>query len=544
MAGRRADRCDPPNGGAASGETASALIRRCFPALLACTLFLILAAPAGADGRVALVIGNADYDLRSLALANPGNDARAVAEKLRSLDFDVRLHTDLEREAMKAAAEDFSVAAAGADMAVVFFAGHGIQKDGENHLLGTEFSELSLAALSESALALSEVQDALVRAAPKIGIVIIDACRNNPFAEQGIVAPGLARASGGARLLFAYSTDPGNVAYDGEGSNSQFTSALLRHIDAPGLDVRLMFGRVRQNVILETHGDQIPWVEESVIGEHSFSTVPPQPPSSAVAREIERWREVSRLSGVEPYRQFLAEFPNGMFHEFAEQRISNPQAPQPAADLQEMDRGSRLATVTALAVLGFLPPEASDVPPDDATLGRALQAYAAQTGNEGASFDPGRLYMDAARTLALLGAKTAQQLRTDMAMLSAIESAAHMAEDALTELQGLAKTNPDARPILAQAVEDVNAIHVRRQKVHEQLDAGREYYSDLLALAQGEFRPMIRSVAARITKNGRAADQDGDQHASDLALFVNHVVRQQDDATEGSYAWMIDFLPE
>jgi hypothetical protein len=520
-------------------------LRRFFaPALLACLAWLLAAAPANADGRVALVIGNAGYDLRSLALANPGNDARAIAKKLRTLDFDVRLHTDLGREAMKSAVDEFSAAAAGAEMAVVFFAGHGIQKDGENYLLGTEFSELTSAALAGSSLALSEVQNAIVKAKPEIGIIIIDACRNNPFAEQGIVTPGLARASGGAGLLFAYSTDPGNIAFDGDGQNSQFTSALLRHVDAPGLDVRLMFGRVRQNVILETGGEQVPFVEESVIGEHSFSTVPPQPPSSVVAREIERWREVSHMSGAKPYREFLAEFPNGIFREFAEQRIRNPQVPQAEMDLQELDIASRLAAVTALSVLGLLPPEANDVPPDDATLRAALQAYAAQTGTEGASFDQSRLYMDAARTLALLGAKTAQQLRTDMAMLSAIESAADMAEDALVELQGLAETNADARPILAQALDDVNAIHERRKKVHEQLDAGREYYSDLLRLAQGQFEPMIRGMAATITKENRAAGRVQGHHASDLRLFVNHVAIETDAATEGSYSWMIDFLPE
>src|SRR5690606_24743638 len=143
---------------------------------------------------------------------------------------------------------------------------------------------------------------------------------------------------------------------------------------------------------------------------------------------------------------------------------------------------SRPTLVAALSVLGYLPPTTSDAIPDDAEVKRAVQIYASQSGIEGRRFDPNRLYMDAARTLALLGAKTAQRLRADMAMLKAVESAAQMAENALAEMQSLAKSNPDARPILAQAKADVQAIHSRRTRLLEELDAGRDYYADLLTL--------------------------------------------------------------
>ncbi|HLS19558.1 MAG TPA: caspase family protein [Paracoccaceae bacterium] len=533
---------DGPNPIRAMSATMAVLTRQAV--LLACLSAIFFPGGAEAAGRVALVLGNAEYELQALRLANPANDARAVAGKLESLGFEVILKIDLTENEMAAAIEEFSAKAASAEMAVAFFAGHGIQLDGENYLLGTEFADLTSDALASSSATLTDFQRALVKAGPEIGVIIVDACRNNPFAEQGIVAPGLARASGGAGLLYAYSTDPGNVAYDGDGENSQFTAALLRHLDTPGLDVRLMFGRVRQNVILETNGAQIPWVEDSVIGEHSFSMTRPQPPSADVAREIERWREISMMSGTEPYEEFIAEFPDGIFREFAEQRISNPVEPEGEITLAALDDASRPAVVTALSVLGYLAPPEKESGPDEKALQRAVQIYSSQAGLDGDEFDTGRLYMDAARTLSLLGAKTAQRLRTDMAMLAAVERAAGMAEDALDEIRALAETHPEAKPVLLQATADVREITERQKKLHEQLDAGREYYSELLETARGRFEPLIRNMVSTIIKEERTADRQYGQHASDLGLFVNHIAGQHDSETEGSYAWMVDFLPE
>lgn len=515
--------------------------RGAFLAALCLCLLLLAAGTASAGGRVALVIGNADYRLESLDLANPANDARAIADKLGSMGFDVSLHTDLEHSAMSAAIDAFSAKAAGADMAVFYFAGHGMQKDGENYLLARDFTELSLAALSDSTLALSRVQDALTAGKPDIGIVIVDACRNNPLAEQGIVAPGLARASGGAGLLFAYSTDPGNVAYDGDGEHSQFTEALLRHVDSPGLDIRLMFGRVRQNVLLDTGGLQIPWVEESVLGEHSFSTAPMRSTGSAVAREIERWREVSALTGTEPFEEFLAEFPDGMFREFAEQRLRQQTVGTPLGTVvgDLVTDENRPVMVASLSVLGFLPP-ADDQMPDDPAIRRALVAYGSQVG--ALVVDPERLVSEATRTLTLLGAKTAQQLRSDMAMLKAVEKAAGMAEEALGSLEDLARTNPDARSVLPQARADIEAIHLRRAELLEQLDAGRSYYAELLETARSNFGTTIRAVAATMTKEVRATERLRDRHGADIELFVRHV-RQGNSTIEGSYSWLADLVP-
>lgn len=521
--------------------------RSAFLAALSLCLLLLAAGTASAGARVALVIGNADYRLESLDLANPVNDARAIAEKLGAMGFDVSLQTDLEYAAMGAALDAFSAKAKGADMAVFFFAGHGMQKDSENYLLARDFTELSVAALSESTLALSRVQDALTAGKPDIGIVILDACRNNPLAEQGIVAPGLARASGGAGLLFAYSTDPGNVAYDGDAEHSQFTEALLRHIDSPGLDVRLMFGRVRQNVLLDTGGLQIPWVEESVLGEHSFSTAPMRSTGSAVAREIERWREISAQAGTDPFEEFLAEFPDGLFREFAEQRLrqqtGGTQLGTVVGDLVTDE--NRPVMVASLSVLGFLPPTGDDMP-DDAAIRRALLAYGSQVG--ALVVDPERLASEASRTLTLLGAKTAQQLRTDMALLKAVEKAAGMAEEALGSLEDLARTNQDARAVLPQARADIEAIQVRRAELLEQLDAGRSYYAELLETARSNFGTEIRAVAGTMTNTSRATNEAGaagrlrDRHEADIELFVRHV-RQQDSTTEGSYSWLADFVP-
>lgn len=530
-----------PRGAALKCVSDARLGRRCavLIVLWLSALFLFVG-PASAGGRVALVIGNADYRLETMKLSNPANDARAVAEKLGAVGFDVTLRTNLARAEMTGVLESFSTAAKGADMAVLFFAGHGIQKDGENYLLARDFADLSLAALADASLSIGEVQKAITAAKPRIGIVIIDACRNNPFAEQGIVAPGLARASGGAGLLFAYSTDPGNVAYDGEGENSQFTEALLRHLDSPGLDVRLMFGRVRQSVLLDTGGAQIPWVEESVIGEHSFSTAPLHEAGSAVAREIERWREVSGQPGVAPYQKFLREFPNGLFGEFAEQKIRQQQALS-AVDMvvgEGVADQDRPLIAASLSVLGFLPADRGM--PDDLAIRRGLAAYGAQTG--AGAVDPERLALEASRTLTLLGAKTAQQLRTDMTLLKAVETATEMAERALVELEGMARISADANAILPQARADLDAIHARRAELLDQLDAGRDYYSELLEIARRDFEPTIHSIARSWTMDARATERLRDRHGSDIETFVRHVADGETES-DGSYSWLIDFLP-
>ena len=535
--------------GVAAGQRIAAAARRlgsgCRRIACLTVVLLLSAGAASAAERVALVIGNAQYANPRLELKNPINDARDLAEELRALDFDVIVETDADRERMLDAIARFRAAATGADMAVFFYAGHGVQIGGENHLIGTDFSSLDLAEVERAGIALSAAIEAYAAAEPEIGIIVLDACRDNPFAATGEVPVGLARASGGPGLLLAYATDPGNVAYDGKTENSVFTEALLSHIDTPGLDVRLMFGRVRQQVILTTDGEQVPWVEESVLGEHSFNPVSaPAGLDAQIAQDVRRWREVSGQPGREPYEAYLSEFPNGLFREFAEARLERPAEPagEPPASFEQAITGDDLPQVVAsLEVLGFLPGSAEgQISPETVTRGVAV--YAGQLADP-AEADPDRLFMDAARTLVLLGANTAQQLRTDLVALEAIEKTLTVARDAYREMAAVAGTSAAVEPILQQAEKDLEAIRERRAEVLAQLDASREYYDQLLQKGRLHFSEQMPRVVSSVAEPSRQLGGAGERLFSDARRFVKHVEQSRTRGVEGSYAWLADFLP-
>jgi uncharacterized caspase-like protein len=217
---------------------------------------------------VALLIGNGGYQNDDFALANPANDVRALDAALTRLGFEVRSEVDLSRAQMRTALDWLRGAARDADIALVFYAGHAVQAEAENYLIGTDLAALSAPALVDASVTLSEVLTGVEAAGAELALVILDACRDNPFGATRIGDAGLSPVSGSIRTLVAYATDPGNVAADGLGENSTFTSALLDHVETSGIDVRIMFGRVRQDVVADTGGQQIPWVEEAVLGEH------------------------------------------------------------------------------------------------------------------------------------------------------------------------------------------------------------------------------------------------------------------------------------
>ncbi|MGI9385532.1 MAG: caspase family protein [Methyloligellaceae bacterium] len=249
----------------------------------------VVPAPAEIEGqRVALVIGNGAYSAQSRIprLANPPNDGRDMARALRGLGFKVIEAIDADLDGMQSAVDRFGREAVGAWIALVFYAGHGIQANGENYLLPVSISLDKHEDLLEQSFSLSEVMRALTAAKPSLSLVILDACRNNPVTTKlatnakarGLarirIGKGLARHKGAPGTLIAYSTDPNNVADDGSGRNSPFTKALLKHMQEPELEIRLMFGNVREAVSKETKAKQTPWVEEAVLGRFYFKPPP------------------------------------------------------------------------------------------------------------------------------------------------------------------------------------------------------------------------------------------------------------------------------
>jgi len=251
--------------------------------LLSALLFLVFYGPAFAEKRVALVIGNSAYR-NAPALANPANDAAAVAESLRKAQFDiVESKRDLNNEEMGRALREFGVKARDADVAVVFYAGHAIQFAGANYLLPIDaLLERDTDAPNEG-IPLARVLQ-LIEPAKKLRLVILDASRDNPF-RQKMQHASATRASAREGLtavrprepntVIALSATAGTIAPEGSGANSPFTTALVAHLTTPGLDVSEAFARVRADVWKATNNQQLP----SVYGSPGDATVsPPAPP--------------------------------------------------------------------------------------------------------------------------------------------------------------------------------------------------------------------------------------------------------------------------
>jgi tetratricopeptide (TPR) repeat protein len=242
--------------------------------------FALAAAPAAAPAvptipidlgrRVALVIGNSAYKAVSV-LPNPGRDAAALAATLRGIGFQtVRLEGDLPREKLVDALRAFAREAASADWAIIYFAGHGLEINGTNYVVPVDAKLETDRDVQYEALPLDQVIGA-VEGARKLRLVILDACRDNPFvrgmrrtAASRSVGRGLARVEPEGGTLVAYAAKNGEVALDGDGTNSPFVAALLKHLPTPGLEIGMMFRHVRDDVMAATNRRQEPFVYGSL----------------------------------------------------------------------------------------------------------------------------------------------------------------------------------------------------------------------------------------------------------------------------------------
>src|SRR5262245_20347743 len=254
----------------------------CVLMAIACVVAM-LAAPAEAR-RAALVIGNGAY-AHATVLPNPANDAVAVAAALRRLGFEhVTLLKDLGAEALRRALMEFEPKVADADIALVYFAGHGIEVDGQNFLVPVDARLARVGAVELEAIPLSTVT-AVLAGALKLRMVILDACRSNPFrarlaadasgGRKRSVGRGLSRIEPGENELIAFAAAAGTEADDGSGHNSPFAAALLKHIETPGLEVRLLFGGVRDDVLAATRRQQTPHVYATLGREPIYLKAPP-----------------------------------------------------------------------------------------------------------------------------------------------------------------------------------------------------------------------------------------------------------------------------
>lgn len=295
-------------------------------AIAAMALTLALSTPADAQTKVALVIGNGAYR-QVPALPNPPNDAADVAAAFLRLGFSVRLVTDANYETMRRALLEFTQKARDSEMAVVFFAGHGIELNGENWLIPIDAELKSDLDTEQEAISLRAVM-LMVSAASKLGLVVLDACRNNPFSARirrtaavRSVGRGLVRVEPMSNVLVAYAAKDGTVAADGDSRNSPFTAALLRHLETPGLEINFLFRNVRDDVIAATGSEQEPFIYGSLSREAIYLKPPPLAPI-APGLDQAAWLLLKETTDEEALKRFAALYPDSPLRKEAEARIA------------------------------------------------------------------------------------------------------------------------------------------------------------------------------------------------------------------------------
>jgi len=371
-----------------------------YHALVLSMICMVLSAnSAMADKRIAFAVGNGAY--KNVAqLPNPPVDAKAMAGALRNVGFEVVEGVNLPRDKMTEKLLDFGKRAQGADIAVFYYAGHGIAIDGANYLLPIDADiksemDVKLGGAINVDLTLDQTMgDA------KVKLVFLDACRDNPFAARikatatrsVSVQQGLAEMKSGEGTLIAFATGPGQTALDGqEGSNSPFTRALIAHITEPGVEIQQAMTEVRAQVNEETSKGQLPWGHTNLIGAvylnpaqapAASAAAPAAMPATEVASsgnggevEVEFWRSVKDSNKPEELNAYLTKYPSGQFRSLALARIAglengsstttrnltagvdpatfNEEANQVTEDQIGLDRGQRRDVQRRLTGLGF-----------------------------------------------------------------------------------------------------------------------------------------------------------------------------------------------
>ncbi len=278
---------------------------RCHRLLAPVVAYLLLVLPAAADKRVALVVGNSAY-VHAAVLPNPVNDAGDMAKALTEVGFEVILGLDVGKQALDAKVRDFARALDKADVALFFYAGHGLQASGKNYLMPVDARLQGERDLDFEAVSVDFVLKQMeLEREGKTNVVFLDACRDNPLARNlartmgtrsAAIGQGLAQVQTGVGTFIAYSTQPGNVALDGQGRNSPFTAALTKGLKDPGRNLTSVMIEVRKDVLAVTGGKQVPWDHSALTGDFYFhlAAAPgtlPKPDADATQRRLRELEE-------------------------------------------------------------------------------------------------------------------------------------------------------------------------------------------------------------------------------------------------------------
>lgn len=306
---------------------------------------------AQSSQRVALVIGNSAYAY-TVPLKNPVNDAEGISRVLESLGFEVVVGTDLSHNDLSKTVRRFAKRVKGAATVLFFYAGHGLQVNGVNYLVPIDARLAEEEDLEFEAFRLERIVELMERV-PRTSLIFLDACRDNPL-SRGLarsmgtrsvsIGRGLARIEARVGTMISFATEPGQVALDGRGRHSPFTSALLTHIATPDLDIALMMRRVRQDVIRATQSKQVPWEHSSLTAPFLFNnhpsnaagatsalpegtaseprTVPPLKENSSESVEVAYWNAIGTSDNSAAFKAYLKRFPKGLFVELAKLKLA------------------------------------------------------------------------------------------------------------------------------------------------------------------------------------------------------------------------------
>ncbi len=322
------------------------------------------------------MIGNASY-VNTAPLAHPGNDVDDIAAALRRLNFQVIEGKDLDKRSMERTVRQFAVGLTGADVALLYYAGHGLQVGGQNYLVPIDARLSSEGDVDFESVPLALIVRQMEREA-KTSLILLDACRDNPLGRNLArsmgtravqIGQGLAEMKTGVGTLIGFSMRPGSVSLDGTGRNSHYAAALLDHIEVPGKDVSTMLVSVRNDVLKSTTGTQVPWEHTSLTGRVFLR---PEPRLAAgqgkdyeKERELTYWSSVRDAKSAPALQAYLERYPRGTFASLARTMLADL-AQKPATPTQTN------VTVASKEPAVGLKPQA--VPGDDPrTLARDLR---------------------------------------------------------------------------------------------------------------------------------------------------------------------------
>ena len=287
------------------------------------------------DRRIALVIGNSAYT-SAPPLKNPANDARDMAATLKALNFEVTSGINVNQRDFKRLIREFGLSLKLGGSGLFYYAGHGVQSRGRNFLIPIDADIQSEAEVEDSGVDVNLVLNFMDDAQNGLNIVILDACRNNPFGRSFRSAEnGLAQIDAPTGTLIAYATAPGRVAADGTGANGLYTAELLKQMRVPGVSVTEMFMHVRAEVMKQTASKQVPWEASSLVGTFYFSNptntkAGAQSDSAAEpnpsAFELSYWDSIKNSADPEDFKAYLTKYPNGQFAALARNNLRRLEA--------------------------------------------------------------------------------------------------------------------------------------------------------------------------------------------------------------------------